>query len=54
MPCANRTKKRIKNSEIVVYKDAGHGGIFQYHEVFMKSALKFFNNKYKLQTEIHR
>jgi len=47
-------KKRIKNSEIVVYKDAGHGGIFQYHGEFVKSALKFFNNKYKLQTEIHR
>jgi hypothetical protein len=23
----NRTKKTNKNSEIVVYKDAGHGGI---------------------------
>ena len=34
-------KKRIKNSEIIVYKDAGHGGIFQYHEEFVKSALKF-------------
>jgi pimeloyl-ACP methyl ester carboxylesterase len=29
-------KKRIKNSEIIVYKDAGHGGIFQYHEEFVK------------------
>ena len=38
-------KKRIKNSEIVVYKDTGHGGIFQYHEDFVKSALNFFNNK---------
>jgi pimeloyl-ACP methyl ester carboxylesterase len=35
-------KKRIKNSEIIVYKDAGHGGIFQYHEEFVKSALSFF------------
>jgi hypothetical protein len=35
-------KKRIKNSEIVVYKDAGYGGIFQYRKEFMKSALKFF------------
>ena len=34
-------KKRIANSEIIVYKDAGHGGIFQYHEEFVKSALKF-------------
>ena len=33
--------KRISNSEIIVYKDAGHGGIFQYHEDFVKSALAF-------------
>ena len=33
--------KRISNSEIIVYKDAGHGGIFQYHEQFVKSALAF-------------
>ena len=33
--------KRISNSEIIIYKDAGHGGIFQYHEEFVKSALAF-------------
>ena len=33
--------KRIKNSELIVYKDAGHGGIFQYHEEFVDSALAF-------------
>jgi pimeloyl-ACP methyl ester carboxylesterase len=33
--------KRISNSEIIVYKDAGHGGIFQYHSAFVKSALAF-------------
>ena len=33
--------KRLSNSEIIVYKDAGHGGIFQYHEEFVKSALAF-------------
>jgi len=33
--------KRISNSEIIVYKDAGHGGIFQYHEELVKSALAF-------------
>lgn len=33
--------KRIANSEIIVYKDAGHGGIFQYHEEFVKSTLAF-------------
>ncbi|MEO7582593.1 MAG: alpha/beta hydrolase, partial [Ferruginibacter sp.] len=34
-------KNRITNSEIIIYKDAGHGSIFQYHEEFVKSALKF-------------
>jgi pimeloyl-ACP methyl ester carboxylesterase len=33
--------KRIVNSEIIIYKDAGHGGIFQYHEEFVKSVLEF-------------
>ena len=28
--------KRISNSQIIIYKDAGHGGIFQYHEEFVK------------------
>lgn len=34
-------KKRIKNSEIIVYKDSGHGGIFQNNEDFVKRALEF-------------
>ena len=33
--------KRIKGAELVIYKDAGHGGIFQYHEEFTKTALAF-------------
>ena len=33
--------KRISNSELIIYKDAGHGGIFQYYEEFVKSALEF-------------
>ena len=33
--------KRFKNSEIVIYPDAGHGGIFQNHEAFVKQALAF-------------
>jgi len=43
VPSSNTTdlNKRISNSEIIVYKDAGHGGIFQYHEDFVKSALAF-------------
>lgn len=33
--------KRFTNSEIVIYPNSGHGGIFQYHEEFLKSALAF-------------
>jgi pimeloyl-ACP methyl ester carboxylesterase len=33
--------QRLPNSEIVIYKDAGHGGHFQYHEAFVKKALEF-------------
>lgn len=33
--------KRIKGAELVIYTDAGHGGIFQYHEEFTKTALAF-------------
>jgi pimeloyl-ACP methyl ester carboxylesterase len=33
--------KRFPNAQLVIYKDAGHGGIFQYHNEFVKSALAF-------------
>jgi pimeloyl-ACP methyl ester carboxylesterase len=33
--------KRIPNSQLIIYKDAGHGSIFQYHDDFVKSALSF-------------
>jgi pimeloyl-ACP methyl ester carboxylesterase len=33
--------KRFPDSEIIIYKDAGHGGIFQYHDEFVKSVLAF-------------
>jgi hypothetical protein len=41
----NCVKNQIKNFEIVFYKDAGHGGIFQYHEEFRKVHSNFLNNK---------
>ena len=31
--------RRIPNAELVLYDDAGHGGIFQYHERFVEKAL---------------
>lgn len=33
--------RRLPNAELVLYDDAGHGGIFQYHEAFVKKALEF-------------
>ena len=33
--------RRLPNAELVIYEDAGHGGIFQYHEEFVKKALTF-------------
>lgn len=32
---------RLPNAELVLYEDAGHGGIFQYREAFVKKALEF-------------
>jgi pimeloyl-ACP methyl ester carboxylesterase len=33
--------RRLPNSELTLYKDAGHGGVFQNHEEFVKKVLKF-------------
>jgi pimeloyl-ACP methyl ester carboxylesterase len=33
--------KRLPNSEIKIYPDAGHGGIFQFHNEFVAQALEF-------------
>jgi len=33
--------RRIKGSELVIYPDSGHGGIFQYHEKFAPVAVEF-------------
>lgn len=33
--------RRLPNSELVIYPDAGHGGIFQFHEQFVEKALEF-------------
>lgn len=33
--------RRIKGSELVIYPDSGHGGIFQYHEKFAPLAAEF-------------
>jgi pimeloyl-ACP methyl ester carboxylesterase len=33
--------RRIKGSQLTIYPDSGHGGIFQYHETFAPVATKF-------------
>jgi pimeloyl-ACP methyl ester carboxylesterase len=35
--------RRLPNAELVLYEDAGHGGIFQYHEQFVPKALAFLS-----------
>jgi pimeloyl-ACP methyl ester carboxylesterase len=35
--------KRFPNSELIIYPDSGHGGIFQNHEDFVKQALSFLS-----------
>jgi pimeloyl-ACP methyl ester carboxylesterase len=36
-------RRRIKGSELVIYPDSGHGGIFQFHEEFAPVAVDFLN-----------
>ena len=35
--------RRLPDSELVIYPDAGHGGIFQYHAEFVPEALEFLD-----------
>ena len=35
--------RRIVGSELVIYPDAGHGGIFQYHDTFAPVAVAFLD-----------
>ena len=46
VPTANShdMARRIPGSQLVIYKDAGHGGIFQYHGEFVSKALAFLND----------
>jgi pimeloyl-ACP methyl ester carboxylesterase len=34
---------RIPGAELVLYEDAGHGGIFQNHETFVRKAATFLD-----------
>jgi hypothetical protein len=33
--------RRLPNSQLVLYPDAGYGGVSQFHEDFVKRALEF-------------
>ena len=35
--------RRLPNTELILYDDAGHGGIFQYHDEFTEAATKFLS-----------
>jgi pimeloyl-ACP methyl ester carboxylesterase len=37
--------RRLPNSQLVIYPDAGHGGIFQYHRKFVETALAFLDRQ---------
>jgi pimeloyl-ACP methyl ester carboxylesterase len=43
VPTANTVDlaRRIPGAKLAIYKDAGHGGIFQHHESFVAEALTF-------------
>lgn len=34
-------RRRIAGSELIIYPDSGHGGIFQFHEKFAPAAVEF-------------
>jgi len=36
--------RRLPNTQLIIYPDAGHGGIFQYQEDFLPKALAFLAN----------
>lgn len=40
-PNSHDLARRIPKAELVIYPDAGHGGIFQYHTQFVPTALAF-------------
>jgi pimeloyl-ACP methyl ester carboxylesterase len=33
--------RKLPNSQLSIFPDAGHGGIFQYHAAFVQQALAF-------------
>ena len=46
VPSSNSVElaRRLPNAELVLYEDAGHGGIFQYHEQFVAKVRAFLGS----------
>jgi pimeloyl-ACP methyl ester carboxylesterase len=42
-PLSEDLHRRIKGSELTIYPDSGHGGIFQYHDKFAPVAIEFLD-----------
>jgi pimeloyl-ACP methyl ester carboxylesterase len=40
-PNTHDLARRLPNSSLIIYPDAGHGGVFQYHADFVPKALEF-------------
>ncbi|MFG2953628.1 alpha/beta fold hydrolase [Streptomyces sp. NPDC048291] len=38
-------ERRVPNGELVIYPDAGHGGIFQFHRQFVETAVEFLERQ---------
>lgn len=40
-PNSHDLARRLPNSQLIIYPDAGHGGLFQFHAEFVRSTLEF-------------
>lgn len=46
--------RRIPNAQLVIYPDAGHGGVFQYHIEFVSTVLEFLAAQQAVSSENQR
>ncbi|MDH6286990.1 alpha/beta fold hydrolase [Rhodococcus sp. NM-2] len=42
-PLSEDLRRRIPGSELIIYPDSGHGGVFQYHDKFAPVAVEFLS-----------